>query len=127
MKLDTSSLFKKRDSRPITYQEAHDELLSTYDDYMGLDTGYHHVGLSSFENPLHGSLYELWMKAFLREGVGENFKVSFEEWLKKPRWYLLMQLRLLAERRNELARRANELGDNPELGRELADRLSNRK
>lgn len=44
LKLDTSSLFKQRSSRPITYQEAHDELLSTYDEVMGFGTGENNIG-----------------------------------------------------------------------------------
>ncbi|MGL5397259.1 MAG: hypothetical protein ACRDBQ_18580 [Shewanella sp.] len=93
---------------------------------MGLNTGYHHVGVSSFEDPIRNSLYELWMKAYIREGVGEVFKTPFDRWLEQPRWKLMMQLRLIAERRNELRRQTENLGDNPDLNRELADRLASR-
>lgn len=122
MKLDTTSLFKRRDSRPITYQEAHDELLSTYDEVLGLNTGENNISVSDFENPINQSLYEIWMATFVREGIYETFGLNFDAWLDRPRWQLMKMLEVAKRRRTEVANaRANTIP--PELEKELKGRM----
>lgn len=98
LKLDTTSLFKQRSTRPITYQEAHNELLEAYDATLGLDTGESHVGMSEFENPVMGSLYEIWYATYLREQIGEHFRLSFDEFLDRPRWQIMIMLEAVRRR-----------------------------
>lgn len=122
MKLDTTSLFKRRDSRPITYQEAHDELLSSYDAVLGLNTGENNVSVSDFENPIHQSLYEIWLATFVREGIYETFGCDFDTWLDRPRWQLMKMLEVAKRRRAELTNAKNNAIP-PELEKELKGRV----
>lgn len=122
MKLDTTSLFKRRDSRPITYQEAHDELLSTYDGILGLETGENNIGVSDFENPINQSLYEIWMATFVREGIKDLFGMDFDTWLDRPRWQLMKMLEVAKRRRAELDNAKNKVIP-PELEKELKERM----
>ncbi|ANZ50480.1 hypothetical protein STRATTON_55 [Erwinia phage vB_EamM_Stratton] len=96
--MDTTSLFKQRSTRPITYQEAHNELMEAYDATLGLDTGENHIGLSEFENPVTGSLYEIWYATYLREQIGEHFRLSFDEFLDRPRWQIMIMLEAVRRR-----------------------------
>ncbi|HHS7556442.1 TPA: hypothetical protein ACTPQ1_004736 [Salmonella enterica] len=105
--MDTTSLFKQRCVRPITYQEAHDELMGAYDRTLGLDTGYNQVGVSEFENPIFGSLYDIWYATYLREQVGEHYRMSIDEFLDRPRWKILMMLDNI-RRRNAIIKKAGE-------------------
>lgn len=95
-------MFKQRGSRPITYQEAHDELMSTYDELLDLNTGENNVGLSDVENPLMGSLLEIWMSTYVREQIGEIFKISFDDFLLRPRWEMMKMLEVAKRRTAEL-------------------------
>lgn len=95
-------MFKQRGSRPITYQEAHDELLSTYDELLDLNTGENNVGLSDVENPLMGSLLEIWMSTYVREQIGEIFKISFDDFLLRPRWEMMKMLEVAKRRTAEM-------------------------
>lgn len=106
--MDTSSLFKQRDSRPITYQEAHDELLGAYDQAVGHDTRENNVHLSDFENPVHNSLYSIWYDTYLREQVGEKFHMSIDEFLDRPRYQIQMMLNSLARLRTAVKRDINK-------------------
>lgn len=122
MKLDTTSLFKRRDSRPITYQEAHDELLSTFDTVAGIDSGENNVGLSDFENPLNNSLYQIWMETYVREGIGDYYRISFDEWLERPRW-MMMNMLEVAKRRRLVTDKAKEKALPEDLEKELLRRV----
>ena len=64
-------------------------MLGAYDLSIGLDTGSKHVGLSDFENPEYGSLHEIWMEVYLREQINEHYRLSFDEWLNRPRWEIM--------------------------------------
>lgn len=109
--MDTSSLFKLyRSSRPITYQEAHDELLTAYDMMTGLDTGTHHVGTSEQENPYNGCLYEYWMATYIREQIGDVFRISFDEFLNRPRGLIMMMIKQAQKKNREMAAAADAAG-----------------
>lgn len=86
MKLDASSLFKVRVGKPITYQEAHDTLLEAFDDAIEHETGDNNVFFSDFDDPLTGSLLDIWMDTYIRERIGERFHLSFDEFLDRPRY-----------------------------------------
>ncbi|QVW56193.1 hypothetical protein pEaSNUABM6_00057 [Erwinia phage pEa_SNUABM_6] len=122
MKLDTTSLFKRRDSRPITYQEAHDELLSTYDSILGLETGENNISVSDFENPINQSLYEIWATTYVREGIRDLFGYDLDTWLDRPRWKLMKHLEIAKRRRAELDN-AKKGAIPPELEKELKGRI----
>lgn len=77
-------------------------MLSTYDTVMGFETGENNVGLSDFENPLMGSLYEVWMTTYVRERIGEIFRLSFDEFLERPRWEMMKMLEVAKRRIAEL-------------------------
>ena len=107
--MDTTSLFKQRSTRPITYQEAHNELLEAYDRTLALNTGDHQVGLSDFENPVYGSLYDIWYATNLREEVGENYRMSIDEFLDRPRWQILLMLDNIRRRKAIIAKAGEQV------------------
>ncbi|QVW55166.1 hypothetical protein pEaSNUABM29_00122 [Erwinia phage pEa_SNUABM_29] len=107
--MDTTSLFKQRSARPITYQEAHDELMGAYDRTLGLETGLHQVGFSEFENPIFGSLYDIWYATFLREQVGEHYKMDIDRFLDRPRWEILLMLDNIRRRNAAINQAGNGL------------------
>ena len=90
--------------------------MGAYDLSVGLDTGTRHVGLSDFENPEYGSLYEIWMEVYLRKQIGEHFRMTFDEWLNRPRWEIMMMLRVLNRRKAAIKKVMSDVtaGD-PEL------------
>lgn len=92
MKLDASSLFKVRVGKPITYQEAHDTLLEAFDDAIEHETGDNNVFFSDFDDPLTGSLLDIWMDTYIRERIGERFHLSFDEFLDRPRYEITRML-----------------------------------
>lgn len=69
---------------------------------LELNTGENNVGLSDFENPMMGSLYEIWMSTYVREQIGEIFRVSFDEFLNRPRWEMMKMLEVAKRRTAEL-------------------------
>lgn len=77
-------------------------MLSTYDEVMGFETGENNIGLSDFENPLIGSLYEIWMTTYVRERIGDIFHLSFDEFLNRPRWEMMKMLEVAKRRIAEL-------------------------
>ena len=107
--MDTTSLFKQRSTRPITYQEAHNELLEAYDRTLALNTGDHQVGLSDFENPVYGSLYDIGYATYLREEVGENYRMSIDEFLDRPRWQILLMLDNIRRRKAIIAKAGEQV------------------
>lgn len=106
--MDLSSLFKNRTGKPITYQEAHDELLEAYDEAIEHFVGNDHVGISDFEDPLNGSLYQLWLDTYIREQIGERFHLSFDEFLDRPRWEIGMMLSTLQRLRTAVQNAMNK-------------------
>ena len=91
-------------------------MLGAYDLSIGLDTGSKHVGLSDFENPGYGSLHEIWMEVYLREQINEHYRLSFDEWLNRPRWEIMMMLRVLNRRKASIKKIMNDVaGSDPEL------------
>ena len=97
--MDVSALFKQRTTRPITYQEANDELLGAYDRTLGIDTGVHGVGMSDVENPTLCTLLELWQETYVRERVYDVFHIDIDRFLDRPRWEIMMMLRTCARHR----------------------------
>ncbi|AFQ96768.1 hypothetical protein G173_gp223 [Erwinia phage phiEaH2] len=73
-------------------------MMEAYDATLGLDTGENHIGLSEFENPVTGSLYEIWYATYLREQIGEHFRLSFDEFLDRPRWQIMIMLEAVRRR-----------------------------
>ncbi|ANZ48618.1 hypothetical protein BIZ83_gp235 [Erwinia phage vB_EamM_ChrisDB] len=71
---------------------------------MGMDTGENNISLSDFENPLMGSLYEVWMTTYVRERIGDIFQLSFDEFLDRPRWEIMKLLEVAKRRLAELNR-----------------------
>lgn len=96
MKLDATSLFKKRGGKPITYQEAHDTLLEAFDEALEHDTGENNVFFSDFDDPLTASLLDIWMDTYIRERIGERFHLSFDEFLDRPRYEITRMLNVVA-------------------------------
>lgn len=91
--MDVSALFTQSTHRPITYQEAHNELLEAYDNVMGFETGPAHVGMSREENPLWQSLLEIWSETYAREKIWDIYHVDFDTFLDRPRYEIQMMLR----------------------------------
>ncbi|QVW55629.1 hypothetical protein pEaSNUABM9_00033 [Erwinia phage pEa_SNUABM_9] len=71
---------------------------------MGMETGENNISLSDFENPLMGSLYEVWMTTYVRERIGDIFQLSFDEFLDRPRWEIMKLLEVAKRRLAELNR-----------------------
>ena len=117
--MDTSSLFKSTDSRAITYQESHDELMSAYDSMMGFDTGAYHVAMSDAENPLKQSLLELWLETYAREGIWDVYHVDFDTFLDRPRYEILMMIKNIAKLR-EIKKRAAQMAKEEQEREELS-------
>lgn len=91
--MDVSTLFTQSTHRPITYQEAHSELLKAYDSVMGFETGPVNVGMSREENPLWQSLLEIWSETYAREKIWDIYHVDFDTFLDRPRYEIQMMLR----------------------------------
>ncbi|ANZ50232.1 hypothetical protein PHOBOS_42 [Erwinia phage vB_EamM_Phobos] len=109
LKLDTTSLFKRRDHRAVTYQEAYDELMASYDQSVGLETGRYHVAMSFQEDPLANSLYQIWVETFIREDVYKYMGMNFQQFLQQPRWLIDMQLKAIKRRHQDETALANEI------------------
>ncbi|QVW28554.1 hypothetical protein pEaSNUABM8_00057 [Erwinia phage pEa_SNUABM_8] len=84
-------------------------MLSTYDDVMGLETGENNISLSDFENPLMGSLYEIWMSTYTREKIWDVFHIDFDDFLERPRWKIMKMLEVAKRRNAELNRMQNNV------------------
>lgn len=97
-------------------------MLSTYDSVMGLETGDNNVGFTDFENPMMGSLYEIWMTTYVRERIGEIFRVSYDEFLNRPRWEMMKMLEVAKRRIAEMNKVQNAVV-NDELEKQLQLKL----
>jgi len=110
LKLDASSLFKARKGKPITYQEAHDTLLEAFDDALEHDTGPNSVFFSDFEDPLTGSLLDIWLDTYIRERIGERFNLSFDEFLDRPRYEIMRMINVVGRYNAVVSKELNKAG-----------------
>lgn len=112
MKLDTKELFYSKE-RAVTFNEALEELREAYDNELGLNTGDCHALMSTYENPLHDTLYERWARIYQEKQIFKYWKMPFEDWLKQPRWKMAIQIRIADERarvEDEIAKKVIEDG-----------------
>lgn len=93
----------------MTYQEAFDELMASYDASLELDTGRFHVGMSSQEDPLANSLYQIWVETFIREDVYKYTGLNLHQFLDQPRWKIDMQLKAIKRRHQDENALATEI------------------
>lgn len=93
----------------MTYQEAYDELVSSYDKSAGNDTGRFGVAMSSHEDPLANSLYQIWVETFVREDVFKYMGMDFHKFLDQPRWLIEMQLKVIKRRHQDESHIATEI------------------
>lgn len=85
--------------------------MASYDSSIGLDTGRFHVGMSSQEDPLANSLYQIWVETFIREDVYKYIGLNFDQFLDQPRWLIDMQLKAIKRRHQDENALANEIKD----------------
>lgn len=83
-------------------------MIEAYDEAIEHFVGNDHVGVSDFDDPLHGSLYQLWLDTYIREQVGERFHLNFDEFLDRPRWEIGMMLSTLQRLRTAVQSAMNK-------------------
>lgn len=76
---------------------------------MGMDTGENNISLSDFENPIMGSLYEIWMTKYTTDRIWDVFHVNFDDFLNRPRWEMMKMLEVAKRRTNELTKLQNTI------------------
>ncbi|QXO09477.1 hypothetical protein pEaSNUABM11_00053 [Erwinia phage pEa_SNUABM_11] len=84
---------------------------------MEHDTGENNVFHSDFDDPLTASLLDIWMETYIRERIGERFRLSFDEFLDRPR-YEITRLLKVAGRFNQAVNRALTTEENKISGLE---------
>lgn len=60
------------------------------------------MGLSDFENPMMNSLLEIWMSTYVREQIGDIFKIDFDAFLNRPRFEIMKMLEVAKRRQAEM-------------------------
>lgn len=109
--MDTTAAFKRDVNRVFTYIEAESELRFAYDKSLGIDVGRHGSAVSEFENSTIDSLYEHWLGVYLYERIKEHLGVSFDDWLKQPRYRMEIQLRQVRKRNKAEEDLANQVAE----------------
>ncbi len=102
-------MFLEGTGRAVTYQEAFCELTSAYDTGHGFETGDSGIEMSPQENPITGSLYDIWYDIWFRERIYHHTGESFETFLDKPRWKMEVQLSKIRPVNKEESRLAENI------------------
>lgn len=84
----------------LTYAEARYELMAAFDDDYGINSGVTHCEMSDNEQFSPSSLYEYWAEIYAQEKIGDVFKISFDDYIKRPS-FLIESLNRAAERSRE--------------------------
>ena len=113
----------------LNYIEARVELIRTFDQDYGINSGPLHVEMSDSERMTVGSLYEYWAEIYDQYKIWDRFHISYDEYLERPS-FMIESLNQSAERMNkkdiEAAEKIKQQAERERLKQNIKDKKNKR-